>query len=181
MSATTTPEFWRKLLEINLEIAVQILKKEKGITTQFVIHTRGNEIMPVLAPFKNDQERAIIYDFMKVLCAAKDAVALAVLSEAWVTTFQRNTATHTTSEGTKTEAVVVYLVYYDDAGEKRSMTAMAEIERDGGGDPTGVKSPQILDEEGLGPVHDILPDEPPTALEIKEAEAMTSKFFHKVN
>ena len=77
-------QFIEKAKKVIVETMVQNFREDQLVSPVALIITRKKEIIPVMMQFENDFEKDLVMGSVKVLCQQHDAIALALITEAWV-------------------------------------------------------------------------------------------------
>jgi hypothetical protein len=167
---------WSKQMRFDVEYAKDALFNRAGVSPMFVIHT-DDRIIPCPTDMR-DKER--IRKILRLLCMAHRAIGVVFIGEAWATRGLSPDEQMRPGESwadwdarmvppsesdRRYEVVLVQSMFYDEAGEKRGLAEMLEIERGDDGKPSGLKPPTEHDHrvkpdnEMQGPTFDILPEQ----------------------
>lgn len=133
----------------------------------FVVHAANGDVVPVLIGNFSPETRELTYLLARTACIAFDAVALGMITEAWMATQPIGTPIeHAPSEREdRIEVVIVSMAVRDDAtGEIAKYFSGREILRDATGKVTGLAE-LTMDGQPEGRLFDVLPDQrvPPVA------------------
>jgi hypothetical protein len=141
-----------RILAFNRDWARDKLLADGEIAVMWVIHTREGGILPVVFPDADVIPKPLLAHILGLICAAHDAWAIAMMSEAWMTSVRRGQwdGTAPSESENRVEIAVVTLGGTDPDGEAIRRVAISTIARDGAGKITGVEPCR----EGSGEVVD---------------------------
>ncbi len=147
------------------------------------------EVFPVVSPLFSQNDKKLMYNFIKLFCVAKDAIAVSAMGEAWMTVMPARPAesldqAHQRAKKelppaqseARTEQVFVTLVYYDHDDARQVMSTLAEIVRGPDGSPTGTGEIRKTQGDTVGRMIEILPEDRPSWTDVAQAKATLSKF-----
>ncbi len=180
---------WQRWLDDDVKFAVDILVEQGSIAPQFIVHARDGAVFPIVSSLFSQNDKKLMYDFIKLFCLAKDAIAVSSMGEAWMTMMPARPAENldqayqrakkqlppSLSE-TRTEQVFVTLVYYDNEGTRQVMSALSEIVRGPDGSPTGTSEIRRTQGDTVGRMIEILPEDRPSWAAVARAKAALAKF-----
>lgn len=72
-----------KVIEMNVKYVKERMAEKGDICPLFILHTKKS-VIPVFAPFRDDNEKSMILTLLKVLMIKHKAYAYSVCIEAWV-------------------------------------------------------------------------------------------------
>ncbi len=181
---------WQKWLNYDVEFATDTLIKSGSLSQQFIIHGRDGAVFPLVTPVFSQGDKRLIRDIVKIFCLAKDAAAVSVMGEAWVTTMparsgedleqalqraEKEQLPPSKSE-VRTEQIFVAMVYYDESGTRQAMSALAEILRGPDGKVTGTSEVRHTAGNIAGQIVDVLSVDRPSWAQVARAKAALAKF-----
>ncbi len=180
---------WQRWLDDDVKFATKILIEHGSIAPQFIVHTRDGAIFPIVSPLFSQNDKKLMYDFLKCFCIAKDAIAVSAMGEAWMTVmpsrpaesldqaYQRAEKELSPSKSeVRTEQVFVTLVYYDNDDSRQVMSALVEIVRGPDGSPTGTGAIRRTQGDAVGRMIEILPEDRSSWAAVTRAKAALAKF-----
>jgi hypothetical protein len=168
-----------------MQFAEKSLRATGSVMPMFIVHTKtGSHV--IATPWKDDKEKALCRQMVRVFCIAHNATALTFLSEVWMRRLMRHPretdaefqvrqdAVAPSEAEDRTEAVMAIAAWRDDAGERQIVFEAREIERRLNGKPSGLAAmPTSKEYGGLeGRMVEIFPDRAPSALEQATAKAV---------
>ena len=185
---------WEEWLQSDCVFATRFLVESGSVEQQFILHTRDDHIELVMAPAFDPQSKVTVRTFMQLLCLARDVRAVSILSEAWMTTMplvpgesddqiaaRANEMLPPSKSEVRKEILAVVLIYFDEDGERQSLSSFGEITRGPSGEATGVDGFESLDETAGGAMIEILARHRPDPQVVAEAKLLFEQFFSREN
>lgn len=183
------PGQWTKQLQLDMQFCARQIVKQGSIGQMFVVHAGGGEKHVFSTPWTDDEERTYLLGMIFAYCAAVDAEALTHMGELW---FRSVAPRHGETEAEararaeelrprdaedRREAVIVMIMYRDEAGERQVISDTREIERRMSGKVTGLKPYRINTGEDVvfGPVVEAFPQWPPSEEQRLAAQRIVAK------
>lgn len=151
---------WMTRLNAEMNSAIRKLRDTGSVKTTFVLYRQDDVWLDFYLPLTRDEQKYAVYDFLKLMCIAADAVGFMLTGEAWLVNRNDTDDWPVPAEAPdRKEVITITLVYYDD-NNRHVLSATRAILRNNEGaviDTAPIYSPD--DPSIGGSVSDILPEQ----------------------